>query len=166
MVVLRIDGVEAPLQSESVKLPGYSARVCESVQPWRENRELKLDVVATSEMMVLFGHAEDMHRTEEFNCSSHVGEVVVDGVVVFEGEATLMGVERKGCELYYRVLLSTKGHDWAHNAAHTRLKNSDVEALVHMTQYGVEQTWEGDSAVRMLPLRYDSYPEPEDVASM
>ena len=163
MVVLRIDGVEAPLQSESVKLPGYSARVCESVQPWRENRELKLDVVATSEMMVLFGHAEDMHRTEEFNCSSHVGEVVVDGVVVFEGEATLMGVERKGCELYYRVLLSTKGHDWAHNAAHTRLKNSDVEASVHMTQYGVEQTWEGDSAVRMLPLRYDSYPEPEDV---
>ena len=164
MVVLRIDGVEAPLRSESVKLPGHSAKMYESVQKWRENRELRLDVVATLAMMSLFGHAEDMHRTEEFNCSRHVGEVLADGVVVFEGDATLLGVERRGGEIYYRILLSTKRHDWAHNAAHTRLKNSDVEALVYMTQYGIEDTWEGDKAVRMLPLRYDSYPEPENTA--
>ncbi len=159
MVVLRVDGVECVLRTQRVKLPGHSARVYESVQAWRENRELRLDVVATPEMMSLFGHVEDMHRAEEFNLSRHVGELEVDGVVLFTGDAMLLGVERSGDEVYYRVMLKTLGHDWAHNAAHTRLKNSDVESSVLLTLYGVEATWEGDSAVRMLPLRHDSYPE-------
>lgn len=161
MVVLRVDGVECKLRSEDVKLPSHSARVYESVQAWRENSELRLDVVATPAMMQLFGHAEDMHRTEDFNLRQHVGVVEVDGVALFEGDATLLGVERSGEELFYRVLLKTKGHDWAHNAAHTRLKNSDVDSSVRMTLYGVEATWEGDKAVRMLPLRRDSYPSAE-----
>ena len=162
MVVLRVDGVECTLRTQKIKLPRHSARMYESVQAWRENREVKLDVVATPEMMTLFGHAEDMHRTEEFNHSRHLGELEVDGVVLFTGDATLLGVERSGGKLYYRVLLKTLGHDWAHNAAHTRLKNSNVDISLYMTQNGVEETWEGDKAVRMLPLRYDSYPETAD----
>ena len=161
MVVLRIDGVESPLRDENIKLPGHSAKMYESVHSWRENRELRLDVVATPAMMTLFDHAEDMHRTEEFNCRCHVGVVEVDGVVLFEGDATLLGVVRSGNEIYYRVLLSVRGHDWAHNAARTRLKSSDVDSSLYVTQYGVEETWEGDKAMRMLPLRYDSYPDLE-----
>ena len=161
MVVLRIDGVECPLRGEGIKLPGHSAKMYESVQAWRENSELRLDVVASPAIMTLFCHAEDMHRAEDFNAVRHVGVVEADGVVVFEGDATLQGVERSGGEVYYRVLLSVRGHDWAHNASRTRLKNSDVDASLRMTQYGIEETWEGDRAVRMLPLRYDSYPEPE-----
>ena len=161
MVVLRIDGVECPLRGEGIKIPGHSAKMYELVQAWRENRELRLDVVASPAMMTLFCHAEDMHRAEDFNAVRHVGVVEADGVVVFEGDATLQGVERSGGEVYYRVLLSVRGHDWAHNASRTRLKNSDVDASLRMTQYGIEETWEGDRAVRMLPLRYDSYPEPE-----
>ena len=161
MVVLRIDGVESPLRDENIKLPGHSAKMYESVHTWRENRELRLDVVATPAMMTLFDHAEDMHRTEEFNCRCHVGVVEVDGVVLFEGDATLLGVVRSGNEIYYRVLLSVRGHDWAHNAARTRLKSSDVDSSLYVTQYGVEETWEGDKAMRMLPLRYDSYPDLE-----
>ena len=162
MVVLRVDGIECVLRSQDVKLPRYSAKVYESVDAWRERHRVVVDVVATPAMMELFCHAEDIHRTEDFNHTQHVGQVEVDGVVLFEGDAVLMGVERKGDELYYRVVVSSKGHDWAHNAAHTRLKNSDVESSVVMTQYGVEATWEGDKPVRMLPVRRDSYPEPED----
>ena len=152
MVVLRVDGIECVLRSQDVELPRYSAKVYESVDAWRERRRVVVDVVATPAMMELFCHAEDIHRTEDFNHTQHVGQVEVDGVVLFEGDAVLMGVERKGDELYYRVVVSSKGHDWAHNAAHTRLKNSDVESSVVMTQYGVEATWEGDKPVRMLPV--------------
>ena len=161
MVVLRVDGVECPLRSQRVDLPGHSAKIYESVQMWREQREVRLDVVATPAMMSLFCHAEDMHRAEDFNCSRHVGVVEVDGVVLFEGDAICEGVERSGTELYYRILLSTKGHDWAHNAARTRLKNSDIGVEVDFALLGVEDSWEGDRVVRMLPLRYDSYPELE-----
>ena len=161
MVVLRIDGVECALRTESIKLPSYSASQFRGVQPWRENSEVCLDVVVTPAMATLFAHAEDIHRTEEFNCSLHRGAIEADGVVLFEGDATIQGVERKGGQLYYRLRLIRRGHDWAHNAAHTRLSSSAIAERVLMTQYGIEATWEGVRAVRMLPLRHDSYPEAE-----
>ena len=161
MVVLRIDGVECELRTENIKLPACGSNLFKGVQPWRENRELYLDVVATPAVVGLLCHAEDMHRTEDFNLSPHHGAVVADGVVVFEGDATLQGVERKGDEVYYRMRISTKGHDWAHNAAHTRLSQSAIAESVLMTQYGIEATWQDGCAVRMLPLRRDSYPEAE-----
>lgn len=162
MVVLRIDGVECPLRSESVKLPGYSAKDFESVQSWRERRRVSLVVVATPAMVALFAHAEDLHRIEDFNSSAHVGVIEVDGVALFEGDAVLEGVERRGGDLYYRVVVSARGHDWAHNAARTRLKNSSVESVTAMTVPGIEASWEGEKSVRMLPVRYDSYPEAQD----
>ena len=161
MVALRIDGVECVLRTESINLPGCGSSLFKGVQQWRERREVYLDVVATPDVVELLCHAEDMHRSADFNLSPHHGVVVADGVVVFEGDATLQGVERKGGEVYYRLRISTKGHDWAHNAAHTRLSQSAIEESVLMTQHGIEDTWEGERSVRMLPLRHDSYPEAE-----
>ena len=162
MMTLRIDGVECKLRDDNAQLPRYSAKRCKSVQAWRENREMSLLVEATAAAVELFCHAEDMHRAEEFNAKQHWGVVEVDGMPLFEGEATVRGVERVDGVLCYNVHLRALGHEWAHSMAHTQLKNSGLEVSVPMTLDGVERSWEGEQAVVMLPLRYDSYPEPEE----
>ena len=162
MMVLRIDGVECPLRSERIELPRFSAKRFEGVQPWRENMDMFVEVVATPEVMALMGYAENLHRRKSFNLLKHWGVVVVDGVPMFEGEATVSGVEREAKSIYYRIRLRALGHDWAHNVARTRLRNSAVETSIMMTLPGIEATWGDDQPVRMLPLRFDSYPEPEE----
>lgn len=162
MMRLRIDGVECKLRDENAQLPRYGAKMCESVQGWRENVEMSLVVEATANAVELFCHAEDMHRAEEFNATQHWGVVEVDGVPLFEGEATVRGIERVGDVVYYRVHLRALGHEWAHSVARTQLKNSGLEVAIPMTLDGVERSWERGQAVTMLPLRYDSYPEPEE----
>lgn len=162
MVVLRIDDTQCNVREESVRLPRYSAKCFEGVQGWRDNVEMTVEVEATADVMELMGHPEDVHRATEFNASKHSGVVEVDGVPMFEGEATVRGVERVKNVIYYRVHIRALGHEWAHKMAQTRLRNSNVDALVTMTLDGIESTWSGEQMVRMLPLRYDSYPEPED----
>ena len=162
MMVLRVDGVVCKLRSQRIEFPRFSAKRFEGVQPWRENVDMYVEVVATPEVRALVGYAENMHRVENFNLTRHWGVVVVDGVAMFEGEATVCGVERKAKSLYYRMRLRALGHDWAHNVARTRLRNSAVETSITMTLPGIEATWGEDQPVRMLPLRYDSYPEPEE----
>lgn len=162
MIVLHIDNVECKLRNERIELPRYSAKKLEQVQAWRENLEMEVDVVATPSVSALLKHADNIHRASEFNSSKHTGTILANGIPIFEGEATVVGVERDKGELYYRIRLRVLGHDWAHNIAHTRLRNSGIEASIPMTLTAIEESWSNDRAVRMLPLRHDSYPEPED----
>lgn len=162
MVVLRIDDVECQLRDDSVELPRFSAKVFESVDAWRESVDVGVDVVATSEVVALLCDADNLHRMEDFNASHHRGVFEVDGVPLFEGEATVRGVERVGGRIYYRVVVRAEGHEWAHNAALTRLRESALDASIQMTLNDVEGSWPDGHTVRMLPLRRDSYPEPEE----
>lgn len=162
MVVFRVDGVACSLRSENVTLPSYSARKLRNVQAWRDGQQVDVEVVATRDSVRLFGHAEDMHRSTDFNREHHRGEIEVDGVVLFAGDAILVGVVRDDDVMYYKVRLRTHGENWAHNAAKTRLRDSDVDVVVENVLNDVEATWSDDRVVRMLPLVRDSYPEAEE----
>ena len=127
MVVLRIDDVACVLRDERVVLPRFSARAFESVDAWRESAEVSVEVEATPEVVRLLCNAENLHRMEDFNTSRHWGVIEVDGVPIFDGEATVRGVERVGSVVYYRITVRAEGHEWAHNAALTRLRDSDLD---------------------------------------
>lgn len=155
-----IDGVECIVQQ--IELPGYNANRFESVQAWRDGEEIEFEVEATPEIMALVGHAEDMHRSVDFNATKHRGAVRVDGATLYEGDVVLRGVERKSKRLYYQMMIRIVGSQWAHNVALTRLKDSNVEGEMTMNISDIERSWAENSHIHMLPIRYDSYPEPED----
>lgn len=163
MITIQIDSVECkPRNNKQIELPHHSAKRFESLQAWRDGEEIMFDIEATPELMALMGHAEDMHRTVEFNTTKHRGAVMVDGTTLFEGDAILHGVERAGSKTYYRMMLRSTGSRLAHNVALTRLNESSVEGSMVMNITDVERSWSEDKPIRMLPLRRDSYPEPED----
>lgn len=162
MMELRIDGVVARLEHGAVELPRYDAERLRSVTSWRETESVELRVAATAELDALFAYAGDLHRAEEFNDSLHAAEIVVDGVVLFSGRAILRGVERmaEGGERYV-VEIRTEGAAWATAAATTKLDDSGIECDRVMSMLGIEESWSDKGAVRILPVRRDSYPEPE-----
>ena len=160
MMELKIDGVVSPLAECEVGLSAYSAKRLRSVEAWREGDALRLRVVATAEVERLFGFALDLHRAEEFNDSYHHATLMVDGVVLFEGRAVLIGAEHTNDGDSYEVEVRRGGDEWAESAALTRLNRSSVECSRVMDMLGVRESWEDDGAVRLLPLCHDSYPEP------
>lgn len=159
---LKIEGKEFDVINPPTKILTFDAKQFESVNAWRTGQDVVVEVVATSEARKMFGNAENLHRESDFNTQRHKAELLVEGVKMLEGEATIVGFERKGERVVYRIRLRSAGHDWAHNAAHTRLRNSNIEGSVVMNIAEIEASWSGDRAVRMLPLRRDSYPKAED----
>lgn len=163
MIRVTIDGVECRLRNDKqIELPHYSAKQFESVQAWRDGEDVEFEVVATPELRAITGYADDMHHTVSFNTMQHRGAVEVDGVTLFEGDAIICGVERDKKSIYYRMMLRSKGSEWAHNVAVTRLKASSIEAPMVMSISDIERSWSPKAPIHMLPLRRDSYPEPED----
>lgn len=158
MITLLIDGTECPVVENDLQLPLFRASRLRSVAAWREGERVELGIESTAEMARLFGFAEQLHRDDDFNSTYHSAELYIDGVRVFEGVASLVGVER-GVRTRYHVVLRSGGDDWAEEAALTRLNATKLEAERRMTLGSICESWSDDGVVRMLPLCRDSYPE-------
>ena len=161
MTELRIDDRVVPLRGGGVTLPGYSADDLHSVEAWRNGSEMVVEVASVAESDMVMGYAFDLNRGEEFNDKLHYATIVVDGYEVYRGVATLMSTEHEEGERYYRLRIRSGGSDWADLVARTPLSRSNVQVDMRMFPTDIELSWQGDRAVRFLPLRRDSYPKPE-----
>lgn len=159
MIRLRIDGEEVVLRTDSIKLPGYDADKLHSVERWRQGSEIIVEVASTPESDRVMRYAFDLHCGDKFNSELHRAQLDVDGVVVFEGVATLLSTEHRAATRYYRLSLRSGGGDWADDVARRELNASKVECSIMMHPAGIESTWQGDTPVRFLPIRRDSYPK-------
>lgn len=159
MIRLRIDGQELPMRDGSLEIPGYDARKLHSVESWREGSQITLEVASTPHSDRVLRYPFDLHCGSKFNDELHIASIDVDGVVVYEGKATLLSTEYHDSERYYRLTIRSGGSDWAEDVAHRELNDSNVECSVVMDSVGIEATWRGDQSVRFLPLRRDSYPK-------
>lgn len=159
MVRLCIDGVEVMLRTDSIQLPGYDAEKLHSVERWRQGSEIVVEVVSTPESDRVMRYAFDLHCGDKFNSELHRAQMDIDGIVVFEGMATLLSTEQRADTRYYRLRLRSGGSDWADDVARRELNDSRVECSVMMHPAGIESTWVEDTPVRFLPIRRDSYPK-------
>lgn len=160
MVELRIDGVSCPLADGRITLPKYDATKLSSVEAWREGERVEARIKINAGTQVLFSFAHDLHRVEEYNDSYHHGEVVVDGVELFTGKVTLLGVEHTTEGDSFKVEIRSGGAEWADSAALTHLNESSVSCSRTMDLRGIRNSWSDGGAVVMLPIHHDSYPEP------
>ena len=161
MIECRIDGEQVTLRNEALSMPTYSADKLHSVEAWRQGSEQIIEVVSTPESDRIMNFAFDLNRGVSFNDSLHRATLEVDGVVVYDGVVTLLGVESVSGERYYRLRLRSGGSEWAEKVACTQLKDSDIELKARLSPTDIEASWQGESTVRFLPLRHDSYPKPE-----
>lgn len=159
MLRLKIDGTLCPIADKHLSLPRYSASKLKNAEGWREGTKLSLGVLSTPETDRLFHFATNIHRGEVFNNTYHSVSIEADGVTLYEGVVTLDAVEHASSGNIYRITIRSGGAEWADTAALTRLNKSSIVAKSSMTLSGIETSWRNNSALRMLPLRRDSYPE-------
>ena len=160
MMTLKIDGVELPLRSEDVALPGYDARKLHSIDEWRSGSEVVVEVVSTPTSDRVMRHAFDIQAAAGFNRRLHRASLMLDGAELFEGHAVLLATELRDGVRHYRLRIRSGGSDWADQVANTRLNESAVEVAMQMDLLDIERSWEGDKALRFLPIVRDTYPEP------
>lgn len=163
MMRLLIDDIECCLL-EQPKLPRYDAARLRNVEAWREGYDIEVSVAHTPQSDALFGDTGELYRTTEFNASYHTARLEADGVTLFEGMATLLGVRRDEALVGYRLLLRSGGEEWAKLAARTKIGDCGIEYSATMDMPTIERSWVGDEKVRFLPLVRDSYPEPVDTS--
>ena len=104
---LLIDDIECCLL-EQPKLPRYDAARLRNVEAWREGYDIEVSVAHTPQSDALFGDTGELYRTTEFNASYHTARLEADGVTLFEGMATLLGVRRD------EALVARSGRSWRH----------------------------------------------------
>lgn len=163
MTIMRVlvDGVEVPLADDRVELPLYRFSMLRGVEGWREGAMVEVDIASTQATRELFGHSEELYRTREFNGSLHRVDIEVDGVVLFSGVAILLGVKSGKSGVVYCLRLRAGGAEWADSAAKTQLSDTAIVANRNMVLSDIIESWRDGGAVRMLPLRRDSYAEEE-----
>lgn len=162
MIALRIDGVDVPLATKGVELPSYNAKHLRSCQAQREGGSIVLGVKATEATAQLFGFAEYAHPSERFNDGYHYGEVLVDGVVLFEGVVSYHSTKHSGGAKVYNIKIASGGAEWADRAAMTKLKDIPINASRLVELSSICQSWSDTNPIKMLPVNRDSYPMAEN----
>lgn len=162
MMVLRVDGVELPLGSLNVEMPGYDARRLHSVAEWRDGSSVVVEVVSSPESDRVLCNAFDLHSGSNFNDGLHSATLEVDGSELISGKATLLATEHREGVCYYRLSIRSGGSEWADMVAKTGLSDANISCTMRMTPYDIERSWSGEQTIRFLPLQRDSYPTPHD----
>lgn len=161
MIECRIDGVVVPLRGEGIKMPTYDSTKLHSVEEWRKGEEVVVEVESSPDADRALSFAFDINRGKNFNDEKHTASLWVDGVELFSGVAALLSTERDADGQYYRLRIRSGGGEWADMAALTQLRESGLSVDMALIPSNIEASWQGDAAVRFLPLRHDSYPKPK-----
>lgn len=149
-------GVCEPVASQRINM-AYDAGTLTDMQAWREGRSLTVRLPSTAVSDRLMCNADDIHSPDRFNSRLHTASVEVDGVELLRGTATLRSVVRAQGLTYYDVMIRDGGAEWAKSASLTMLRDSEVEFSTLLDSAGIAATWQGDKAVRFLPVVRDSY---------
>ncbi len=165
MIKVIIDSVEFESPSKASVAMSFDTKAMSDLDEAREAVEVEVDVVCDSTKRALFGGEGYLHVAERFNATEHTAQICYEGVVVFEGDATLRSATRCGEEVVYTIRVRREGAAWAESAATELLSELEVDYQIYLTEYNIKQSWSNSDIVKYFPVHRDSYTESYDSTS-
>ena len=155
---LYVDGKSCPT-GEINRVPiGFSIAGMKSPQSACSGRKMEITIPSTAESNAIFGVARDIYAAERFNDCHHTARLESEGVTLFEGTIYLLeasvGSRSDGD---YKVRIVEGGKDWAKDASRRELRSSGIPFRMTLTPENICATWEGEQAVRFLPVLRNRY---------
>lgn len=152
MMRLYIDGERCDVAAEVAVPCGFDADRLADLASGRMGSTLTLSLPRTPANDALFRCSGDIYAVERFNASHHTARIDFGTTTLMEGTAVLVGthLERAGEE--YEVRITGECARWAEQAAHKRLGEAAIEFAMTLTPTDIAATWEGEQAVRFLPV--------------
>ena len=169
MVEIRIDGQRCDVEAGYVpdkRAFSFDSEALADIDKQRTGRTLNLRLPISPTNDRIMGYAADPTAAERFNATYHEGEVVVDGVSLLKGVATLQAIEAEKGEGYYLIRIRDGAGDWIELIASRTLDEADIGFEATLNGQTIKESWSGEQAVRFLPVLYDDYREPYDSASL
>ena len=123
------------------------------VEGERSGRTIELELPATPANNLVLGPSRDLYAVARFNTEHHTAELKRGGVEIFRGTAylistTLYGGNAEG----YTIRIREGGAEWIESVVYGKLSDLDIPFSANYTLSSIEESWEGDSAVRFLPV--------------
>ncbi len=157
MIELIIDGVSCDVALDSTIVMSYSDESLVDLDKMSEGESVSIEVPSSATNDSLFGCDGYIHAPQRFNSQSHTAVVKSEGVVLFEGDAYLDGVELKLGELVYRVGVCAQRAVWVDSASLSVFNEFDVELDMKMSLTQFQTQWTSDDPVKFIAVKRDTY---------
>ena len=156
MIELLIDGKRCDIDKLPTIPIGFDIEKLTSVEGEREGRTIELELPSTSVNDLIFGCSRDIYAVSRFNMEHHTAKVGIDGVAIFEGTAYLLTTTIGGEDgTRYKIRIREGGAEWIESVVHHRLSELDIPFSGNLTLSTITNSWNGDNAVRFLPVWRD-----------
>ena len=158
MVALWIDGKRCDID-QPITLPiGFEVADLTRVEGARSGRTIELELPTTPNNDSLFGASRDLYATTRFNMEHHTARVEKEGVHIFGGTVYLLSTTING-ELGggYKIRISEGGVEWIDALVYGHLSDLQIPFAAKLNLSTIEASWEGDKAVRFLPIYRENY---------
>ena len=152
MVVLRIDGKRCDIGNFASLPLDFDASSLTNVEGARDGRTIELTLPSTPANNSLFGSACDIYSTQRFNSEHHTALVEEDGIELFGGTVYLLSATLNGEDANYTIRISEGGAEWIESVMKRELSALDIPFSATLDLKSIAESWEGDSAVRFLPV--------------
>lgn len=152
MMELWIDDRRCDLDSNpSIPIDFDIARM-KDVEGARGGRTIEIGLPSTPRNNNVFASSKDVYAISSFNNEHHRAVIKYDDVVIFEGTLYLLSTTLQNGSEAYRVRISEGGAEWVEQAIHGRLSDLDIPFADRLSLSAISKSWEGDKAVRFLPV--------------
>ena len=158
---LYVDGKSCPT-AEINRVPiAFSLDNLLNPQSSCSGSQMEIIIPSTAESNAIFGVSRDIYAAERFNDQHHTARLECEGVTMFEGTVYLLTSSMNSrADGEYRIRIVEGGKDWAKDASKRELRSSGIRVDMELTSENICNTWEGEQAVRFLPVarnRYSAY---------
>ena len=153
MMELWIDGVRCDLTKEPSIPLNFDIQQLSKVEGERAGRTIEVELPLTAQNGAILRHSQDLYATSRFNAEHHTATIKRNDVVVFEGTAHLIGTSLdNGGGGSYTLRICEGGAEWVGRVVHSKLSELPIPLSARLNLQEIASSWEGDSAVRFLPV--------------
>ncbi len=158
MIELWIDEQRCDIDHVPVIPIDFDATHLTKVEGERSGRIVELVLPATPANDALFGTSRDIYAQKRFNMEHHVARIEKDGVSIFGGTVYLLNTTiTEGMNGCYSIRINEGGAEWIDGVVYGSLADLDIPFAESLNMMTIANSWEGDSAVRFLPVYRGNY---------
>ena len=123
------------------------------VEGERSGRTIELVLPSTPANNIVLGALCDLNATKRFNMEHHIARIKKEGVEIFSGTAYLLNTTiNDGVVINYTIRINEGGAEWIDGVVYGKLSDLDIPFSGRLNLSTIAESWEGDQAVRFLPV--------------
>lgn len=158
MVTLWIDEQRCDIGPISTIPIAFDAAKLTQAEGARSGRTIELELPATPANRAILGASCDLLATKRFNMEHHSARIEKSGIEIFGGTAYLLETAiNNGVVESYTLRISEGGAEWIDNLVSNKLSDLDIPFEAHLNLSDIATSWEGEQAVRFLPVYRGDY---------